>query len=206
MPRPKLQSDEAVLEAARAVLRRRGPAALTLNDVAQEVGLSRATLIQRSTNRETLLRRVMDKSVEDTRAHLASMAEGVGPQPLWSFLHALCGVLGPGDRFAVDVLTAWHETQDPALQASSRERNRLVQEAIAARVPKNERLSPGAAGELLHAVIAGATMQWGVLRSGRLDDFVRARLRDALALLFPGSVLVDGPAPGAVVSGSNPGC
>lgn len=98
------------------------------------------------------------------------------------------------------------ETQDPALQASSRERNRLVQEAIAARVPKNERLSPGAVGELLHAVIAGATMQWGVLRSGRLDDFVRARLRDALALLFPGSVLVDGPAPGSVVSGSNPGC
>lgn len=54
MPRPKLKSDDEVLEAATAVLKRRGPIDFTLSDVAKEVGLSRAALIQRFTNRDTL--------------------------------------------------------------------------------------------------------------------------------------------------------
>jgi TetR/AcrR family transcriptional regulator, macrolide resistance operon repressor len=185
MPRPKLHSDEAVLEAARAVLRRRGPASFTLNDVAQEIGLSRAAILQRFGNRETLLRRVMEKAVDDTRAHLASLPTGVGPRALARFAAALCEVLGPGDRFAVDVLTAWYETQDPVLRELAEARQRLVCEAFAARMPSCPPLPPASAAALLHAVIAGATMQWGVLREGRLDEFVRARLHDALSVLFP---------------------
>ncbi|MBX3246860.1 MAG: TetR/AcrR family transcriptional regulator [Myxococcales bacterium] len=193
MPRPKLQSDDAVLEAARAVLRRRGPSDLTIQEVAREVGLSRAAIVQRFTNRETLLRRVMEKAVEDTRVHLASMPEGIGAVALWRFSYALCDVLGPGDRFAADVLTAWHEAQDPELRALSAERYHLVCAAIAARVPRNARLDPEGIAELLHAVIAGATMQWGITRRGRLDDFVRARLRAALSVLFPRAALAEPP-------------
>ncbi|MDZ2140879.1 TetR/AcrR family transcriptional regulator, partial [Klebsiella pneumoniae] len=52
MPRPKLKSDDEVLEAATVVLKRCGPIEFTLSGVAKEVGLSRAALIQRFTNRD----------------------------------------------------------------------------------------------------------------------------------------------------------
>ena len=48
MPRPKLKSDDEVLEAATVVLKRCGPIEFTLSGVAKEVGLSRAALIQRT--------------------------------------------------------------------------------------------------------------------------------------------------------------
>ncbi len=48
MPRPKLKSDDEVLEAATVVLKRCGPIEFTLSGVAKEVGLSRAALIQRA--------------------------------------------------------------------------------------------------------------------------------------------------------------
>ena len=79
MPRPKLKSDDEVLEAATAVLKRCGPINFTLSEVANEVGLSRAALIQRFTNRDTLLVRMMERSVGQVRVHLDAMPAGAGP-------------------------------------------------------------------------------------------------------------------------------
>jgi TetR/AcrR family macrolide resistance operon transcriptional repressor len=76
MPRPKLKSDDEVLEAATAVLKRCGPVNFTLSEVANEVGLSRAALIQRFTNRDTLLVRMMERSVGQVRVHLDAMPAG----------------------------------------------------------------------------------------------------------------------------------
>ncbi len=44
MPRPKLKSDDEVLEAATVVLKRCGPIEFTLSGVAKEVGLSRRSV------------------------------------------------------------------------------------------------------------------------------------------------------------------
>jgi TetR/AcrR family macrolide resistance operon transcriptional repressor len=81
MPRPKLKSDDEVLEAATAVLKRCGPIDFTLSGVAKEAGLSRATLIQRFTNRDTLLVRMMERGVAG--AALPRRDAGAGPQGLW---------------------------------------------------------------------------------------------------------------------------
>lgn len=80
MPRPKLKSDDEVLEAATAVLKRCGPIDFTLSGVAKEAGLSRATLIQRFTNRDTLLVRMMERGVAQVRRYLDAMPLGAGPQ------------------------------------------------------------------------------------------------------------------------------
>ncbi len=53
MPRPKLVSDDQVLDATHAVMLRLGPERFTLSDVAEAVGLSRAALIQRFTDKRT---------------------------------------------------------------------------------------------------------------------------------------------------------
>nr|HPM52650.1 TetR/AcrR family transcriptional regulator [Rhodoglobus sp.] len=76
MPRPKLKSDDEVLEAATAVLKRCGPIDFTLSGVAKEAGLSRATLIQRFTNRDTLLVRMMERGVAQVRRYLDAMPLG----------------------------------------------------------------------------------------------------------------------------------
>ncbi|WP_407214896.1 TetR/AcrR family transcriptional regulator [Enterobacter kobei] len=80
MPRPELKSDDEVLEAATVVLKRCGPIEFTLSGVAKEVGLSRAALIQRFTNRDTLLVRMMERGVEQVRHYLNARSIGAGPQ------------------------------------------------------------------------------------------------------------------------------
>lgn len=63
MTRPKTVSDESILQAALDLLGEKG-ASFTLTDIAQRVGLSRATLIQRFGNREAILVRMSQQNLE----------------------------------------------------------------------------------------------------------------------------------------------
>src|SRR5512145_2520876 len=91
--RPKLLSDDEVLDATREVIRRRGPAHFTLADVAAEVGLARSTLIQRFQNRDGLYHRVMERGTNRLQSELDALPGGTEPQELWRFLHTLVSVL-----------------------------------------------------------------------------------------------------------------
>jgi TetR/AcrR family macrolide resistance operon transcriptional repressor len=182
MPRPKLKSDDEVLDAATAVLKRLGPTAFTLADVAKAVGLSRATLIQRFTSRDVLLVRMMERAVAQVRDHLDRMPSAPGPEGAWTFLQALVREMGTGYEFSVNVLISWYETQVPELRALAAQRNRLVQEAIERRLPAD---APAGAGALLHAVVAGAAMQWVADPEETLADAVLARVAVVLRLMFP---------------------
>lgn len=106
MPRPKLKSDDEVLGAASAVLKRCGPMSFTLNEVAKEVGLSRAALIQRFTNRDTLLVRMMERSVAQVQIHLDAMPAAPGPDGLWEFLQVLVRSMNTRYDFSVNFLHA----------------------------------------------------------------------------------------------------
>ncbi len=116
MPRPKLKSDDEVLEAATVVLKRCGPIEFTLSGVAKEVGLSRAALIQRFTNRDTLLVRMMERGVEQVRHYLNAIPIGAGPQGLWEFLQVLVRSMNTRNDFSVNYLISWYELQVPELR------------------------------------------------------------------------------------------
>ncbi len=107
MPRPKLKSDDEVLEAATVVLKRCGPIEFTLSGVAKEVGLSRAALIQRFTNRDTLLMRMMERGVEQVRHYLNAIPIGAGPQGLWEFLQVLVRSMNTRNDFSVNYLISY---------------------------------------------------------------------------------------------------
>ncbi|WKC36601.1 TetR/AcrR family transcriptional regulator [Ectopseudomonas chengduensis] len=186
MARPKLHSDETILDATCAVLKRLGPSAFTLNDVANEVGISRAALIQRFKNRDTLLHHAMERSVLTTREFLEKLPFSEGAQGLWLFLLELSEALGTGESYEVNLLIAWHEVQDPVLRELARKRNVQVQQAILERVPLDTAHEPKVVASLFHALIGGATLQWLATREGRLDSFVAGRLREAIRLFFPG--------------------
>lgn len=117
MPRPKLKSDDEVLEAATVVLKRCGPIEFTLSGVAKEVGLSRAALIQRFTNRDTLLVRMMERGVEQVRHYLNAIPIGAGPQGLWEFLQVLVRSMNTRNDFSVNYLISWYEPSAGATHA-----------------------------------------------------------------------------------------
>ncbi len=183
VPRPKLHSDEAILDAAMEVLLRRGPADFTLNDVAVELGMSRAALIQRFKNKDTLYRRVMERSGEQRREYLAGMPVEVGPRGLWRFLVELVAGMGSGEGLDSYLLIAWKDLGVTTLWRMAHERNLMVREAIAARLPALADRDEVAA--VLQDVIAGATMQWMVERQPSLTRYVLERVRRVLRLLFP---------------------
>ncbi|WP_319950150.1 TetR/AcrR family transcriptional regulator [Klebsiella pneumoniae] len=135
MPRPKLKSDDEVLEAATVVLKRCGPIEFTLSGVAKEVGLSRAALIQRFTNRDTLLVRMMERGVEQVRHYLNAIPIGAGPQGLWEFLQVLVRSMNTRNDFSVNYLISWYELQVPELRTLAIQRNRAVVEGIRKRLP-----------------------------------------------------------------------
>lgn len=185
MPRPKLVSDEAVLDAANEVLIERGSASFTLSDIAVKVGLSRAALIQRFQSREVILREMAKREVVQTERYLNSLPLDASIEGLWSFLREIVGSMGAGKNFGARVLIAWMETRDPHLRVMANERYELVQKAIAIRVPPTV-IAPSMLARHLHAVIAGATMQWIVSGDDDLAEYVLLRLTEALSMIFPG--------------------
>ena len=183
MPRPKTVSDEDVLAAALEVLADKGQD-FTLTDLANRIGLSRATLIQRFGDRDAILLRIAAYEVELTHQWLESIEIVSGPDGLWQFLEIIVGSMGEGDGFSARVTLAALEARNPALRQLAQERYALVQAAIAARLPAGRNRDRTA--EHIHTTIAGASMRWVVSdRATGLSDFVLDQLRWMLKHLPP---------------------
>lgn len=183
MPRPKLHSDDTILAAAQQVLLTRGPSNFTLSDVANAVGISRAALIQRFSDKATLHLKVMERSTQEVRDYFAAAPKQTGLDPLWAMLKDLIGGMGAGDGFAGYLLLEWSDVVDDRLNALAQERSGLVLDAILTRLPQKPH-DPGTAAGLIQSVIQGATMQWLIDKQGALNSFVIARTRQLLQILY----------------------
>lgn len=84
--------DELLLEAGRRALRRHGWRALTVERIAEEAGISRATLHRRGVRKEDILAALTERATEAYRAALwpALTAPGTGRARLELALRALC--------------------------------------------------------------------------------------------------------------------
>lgn len=187
MPRPKLVSDDQVLDATHAAMLRLGPERFTLSDVAAAVGLSRAALIQRFTDKRTLHLKTLERSTQEVRDYFAAAPREQGLVPLWAMLRDLIGGMGSGEGFAGYLLLAWDDINDPALNRLARERNRLVRQAIVERLPETPDRAESAA--LIQMVIQGACMLWLVEPQGTLAGYTETETRKVIARLYPGERL-----------------
>lgn len=185
MPRPKLHSDETILAAAQQVLLTKGPSGFTLSDVANAVGISRAALIQRFKDKDTLHLKVMERATQEVRDYFEARPREVGLDPLWVMLKDLIEGLGEGEGFAGYLLLEWSDVVDDRLNALARERSALVLGAIYDRLPAGP-CDPTVAAGLIQAVIQGASMQWLINREGALNAYVAAQTRRMLEALYPG--------------------
>lgn len=187
MAHPKLVSDDEVLDATHAAMLRLGPDRFTLADVARDLGLSRAALIQRFGDKHALHVLAMERATIEVRAYFAAAPRRIGIAPLWVMLQDLIAGMGEGQGFSGYLLLLWADAGDPALNRLARERNVLVRDAIAERLPDDAARTANAG--LIQDVIQGATMRWLVERDGTLAAFVAAETRLVLSRLYPGATL-----------------
>jgi len=184
MPRPKLHSDEDVLRTAHSVILRKGPEAFTLTDVANEVGISRAALIQRFKDKASLHLAVMEMATDEVKQYFDVLPPETGLDALWKMLCELIESMGGGETGASYLLLLWGDIQTDVLRRLSADRNSLVRQAIAERLPEQPHPRDETAS-LIQAVIQGACMQWLVEREGRLADFMLGQVRRAMQVLYP---------------------
>jgi len=187
MPRPKLVSDDQVLDATHAAMLRLGPERFTLSDVAEAVGLSRAALIQRFTDKRTLHLKTLERSTQEVRDYFAAAPKEQGLIPLWAMLRDLISGMGSGEGFAGYLLLAWGDVNDAGLNRLARERNQLVRQAIFERLPETADRADAAA--LIQMVIQGACMLWLVEPQGTLAGYTEDETRKVIERLYPGERL-----------------
>ena len=78
MTKRKTISDDEVLDRALPVMARAGPAGFTLADIAAEIGLSPATLLQRFGDKKTLTERAFARDNARFAQWIAELPEGRG--------------------------------------------------------------------------------------------------------------------------------
>jgi AcrR family transcriptional regulator len=194
-PRRRKAEDADVFAALVRVMERRGPAELTLREIAVEAGLTAGALVQRFGSKRALL-------LAHARHAAATGDIGFGPPaetPAQSPLRAIRDAvnvyarLAESPRAAVRNLAYLHnDLADPAL------RNHLLRGTRAMRA-RNERLMAAAvaAGELrrgtdvrvlarlLEVTLGGSLLAWALHREGHADAWLRADLETVLAPYLP---------------------
>ncbi|MFB4277967.1 TetR family transcriptional regulator [Nonomuraea sp. MTCD27] len=195
MGRPRTTSDEAILGATARAIGRHGPQGLTLAAVAQEAGLSPATLVQRFGSKRGLLlafaahaartagepferaRQEHGSPLAALRAALVRLAEGVStPVELAGSLGFLQLDLTDAEFRAYAAEHAWRTRDEIA---------GLLADAVAA----GELAGGAELGPLARAVQVaynGALILWALSGDGPLPDAIRDALDQTLRPYLPG--------------------
>ncbi len=175
MGRPKKISDEAVLDRALKVMFRTGPAEFTLAEVAQTVGISPATLMQRFGDKQGLIVRAIARDNARFEALLAEAPPVVGREAVLDLFWLLTPDVENASALADQLLWLREDFRIPELNALARARFTALRAAVAARLPPLP-ASPETAARLLEAQWQGALNQWGFFQEGRLADYVASSL------------------------------
>src|SRR5215472_11602692 len=177
MPRPKLISDEEILDRALPVMAAAGPGGFTMADVAKAVGVATATLFQRFGDKQTLVERAFARDNERFVAWLEGMPEGVGADIVVEIYGEATKLFGDSPSLADHLLWLREDIRDPTLNRLARDRFKLFRAVIVKRLPRLP-ISAERAADLLDAQYHGAVIQWALEPRGRLSDFVTASLKD----------------------------
>jgi AcrR family transcriptional regulator len=183
MARRKSISDDEILERALPVIARAGPAGFTLADVAGEIGLSPATLLQRFGDKKTLVARAFARDNERFARWIAELPEGRGEAATLAVYRAATeGFHADADPEIADhLLWLREDIRDPVFNAMARSRFALFRAAILERLPPL-RLPPAEVARLLDAQLHGALIQWAIEPKGSLTDYVMKDLATLLRL------------------------
>ena len=177
MARPKLISDEAVLEAAVRVMMRTGPADFTLAEAGREAGVSAATLLQRFGDKQTLIVRALTQDVAGFIRRLDDAPRTAGREAVLDLFWLITPDTDDAEAFADQLPWLREDFRHPELNLLSREMFTALRAAIAERLPRLH-IPAETAARLLEAQWQGAMNQWGFFHEGRLPDYVAVALNE----------------------------
>jgi AcrR family transcriptional regulator len=182
--RPRTVSDAAILRATLRVIGEHGPARLTLAQVASEVGLAPATLVQRFGSKHGLLLAAARQGVREVDGVFgAAGAAHVSPlAALRAALLALAGDIDSPATLANHLAFLQLDLSDPELRDEAAAHARAVQAHLrrlldlAATLGELPPCDTATLAQALAAMHSGALLTWAVDGSGALQDWLAARL------------------------------
>jgi AcrR family transcriptional regulator len=187
-PRVKTASDAEIVDAAARVILRIGPTCLRLADVADEVGLAPATLLQRFKSKRALLLAVAAAGTRSiTEDFAARRAEAASPLDALLALSPKVRSIARSRRFLTNKLAFLQlGVSDPAFRRHLathhrtllREIRKLLDEAVAAS-ELSSCDTPSIARALL-AVQHGSLLLWAIAREGVAETHIRADMEAVL--------------------------
>ena len=177
MSRPKLISDEAVLDAAIRVMLRTGPAAFTLAEAGREAGVSAATLLQRFGDKQTLIVRALSRDVAGFEVRLNEAPQVVGRESVLDLFWLITPDTDDAEAFVDQLPWLREDFRNPELSRLSRQMFTALRAAVAERLPPLP-VPAETAARLLEAQWQGAMNQWGFFQEGRLPDYVARALNE----------------------------
>jgi AcrR family transcriptional regulator len=177
MPRHKTISDEEILDRALPLMASAGPAGFTLSDLAREIGIAPATLLQRFGSKQALVERAFARDNERFMAWIENLPDGVGAALVIQIYSDATKLFGDNPSLADHLLWLREDIRDPMMNRLALERFKVFRAAIVKRLPPMP-IPGNTAARLLDAQHHGAIVQWALEPRGRLVDFVTRSLRD----------------------------
>jgi AcrR family transcriptional regulator len=187
-PRPRTKDDATILDAAGRIISRMGPAKFTLADVAREVGLSAATLVQRFGSKRGLMLALAGSARDSVEACFAAVRTA-NASPLKALVAAateMTKYVQSPEEMANHLAFLQTDLSDPDFYSVMLENSirieagyrGLLDDAVAA-----GELKPCNTVRLARAVGAmsgGSLIGWAVYREGTAEAWVRADLATLL--------------------------
>ena len=192
MGRPRTISDEDIFAATERTMRRLGPATLTLANVANEAGISAATLVQRFGSKRGLLLAVSKAAAAGGMDACFDMLRETTPSPLEQLIAAamfMTQAVETPDQLANHMgFFLQVDLTDPDFYPHTLEMSRQMDAAYVRLA--NEAVDAGelipcdttALARAIGAVAGGSLLGWAVYREGTAADWVR---RDIETLIAP---------------------
>ena len=189
MARPRTVDDAVVLAAAAEVVNRVGPSRLTLQRVADEVGLSAPTLVQRFGSKRGLLLAMGDQAAAGWPEVFAA-ARSRTESPLDALVEALVDLtahVATPEALANSIAFLQIDLSDPEFHeravASMRRMRELMAELLDEAVERGDLPRTTDTAALAGSVMNGyngALISWAIFREGTLADWLRRELNHVL--------------------------
>ena len=188
-PRPRTVTDDEILAATARAMSRVPPTKFTLTDVAREVGLAPATLLQRFGSKRGLLLAVSAMSAQGMDACFDAVRHAHA-SPVEALLVAateMARFSATPEELANSIAYLQIDLSDPEFHRHILEGSRamhrgyraLLDDAVAAR--ELESCDTARIARAVEALSGGSLIQWAIHRKGSADAWVRRDLETLLA-------------------------
>ena len=190
-PRPRIVSDEDLINATMRVMSRLGPVKLTLAEVAKEAGVTAATLVQRFGSKRAMMLKISSDAAGSADACFAMVRAAHPRSPLAAIYAAATAMtehMGTPEELANSLAFLQIDISDPDFHVHTLEMSKkhvagyraLLKDAIAAgELKPHDTLRMARA---INAIAGGSLIAWAIFREGTAERWVR---RDVETLLSP---------------------